>query len=33
MSSITFHGDSRRNNHFWLYPKNKPLTGNKWDTQ
>ena len=32
MSNITFHGDSRRNNHFWVYPKNISLTKNKWDT-
>ena len=32
MSNITFHGDSRRKNHFWVYPKNISLTKNKWDT-
>ena len=31
MSNIIFHGDSRRNNHFWVYPTNK-LLGNNWDT-
>jgi len=31
MSNLFFHGDVRRNNHFWVYPKNKSLN-NTWDT-
>ncbi len=30
--TTTYHGDSRRNNHFWVYPKNLPITKNHWDT-
>ena len=26
-----FHGDDRRDNHFWVYPKCKPISAN-WDT-
>ena len=26
-----FHGDDRRDNHFWVYPKCKPISS-RWDT-
>ena len=26
-----FHGDDRRDNHFWVYPKCKPISSS-WDT-
>ena len=30
--SIKYHGDSRRGNRFWVYPKNKSLGNKQWDT-
>jgi len=30
--SIEYHGDIRRGNRFWVYPKDKTLGNKKWDT-
>ena len=30
--SIKYHGDSRRGNKFWVYPKDKSIVNEKWDT-
>ena len=30
--SIKYHGDSRRGNKFWVYPKDKSIVNKKWDT-
>ena len=32
MSNKYYHGDPNRDNHFWVYPKNKTLTNKLWDT-
>ncbi|CAF4741393.1 unnamed protein product [Rotaria sp. Silwood1] len=32
MSNKYYHGDPDRNNHFWVYPKNKELITPRWDT-
>ncbi|CAF1437642.1 unnamed protein product [Rotaria sordida] len=32
MSKEYYHGDSNRDNHFWVYPKDKELITPRWDT-
>ena len=30
--SIIYHGDKKRNNRFWVYPKDRALVNKQWDT-
>ena len=30
--SIIYHGDKKRNNRFWVYPKDKQIENSQWDT-
>ena len=32
MSEKFYHGDPNRDNHFWVYPRYKPLQNPDWDT-
>lgn len=32
MSKKYYHGDPDRDNHFWVYPKDKELITPHWDT-
>ncbi|CAF4288301.1 unnamed protein product, partial [Rotaria magnacalcarata] len=31
-SILSYHGDFNRDNHFWVYPRYKPLQNPAWDT-
>ena len=31
--SLIYHGDKKRNNRFWVYPKDKNLENTQWDTR